>query len=176
MFLTIRTWNVHGGFPGKNLDHSIINDVMPKTAIFKGFSTLSGFRRKSKSEMVTFDSVKWKFRLSVKSPRKPHVRENSGWFFRIFFVRRVGCFEWSIHFWVHILGLVTRMDFILHIFIILNGLNNLAMIWLMLDHSKIRKMHFWMIQRAKKEVFGHFLELGLLDRLDIAYCDSTKCL
>ena len=49
------------------------------------------------------------------------------------------------------------------------------MIWLMLDHSKIRKMHFWMIQRAKKEVFGHFLEFGLLDRLDIAYCDSTKC-
>ena len=44
-----------------------------------------------------------------------------------------------------------------------------------LDHSKIRKMHFWMIQRAKKEVFGHFLEFGLLDRLDIAYCDSTKC-
>ena len=44
-----------------------------------------------------------------------------------------------------------------------------------LDHSKIRKMHFWMIQRAKKEVFGHFLEFGLLDRLDIADCDSTKC-
>ena len=32
-----------------------------------------------------------------------------------------------------------------------------------------------MIQRAKKEVFGRFLEFGLLDRLDIAYCDSTKC-
>ena len=31
-----------------------------------------------------------------------------------------------------------------------------------------------MIQIAKKEVFGHFLGLGLLDRLDIAYCDSTK--
>ena len=43
------------------------------------------------------------------------------------------------------------------------------------DHSKVTKMHFWMIQRAKKEVFGHFLEFGLLDRLDIAYCDSTKC-
>ena len=58
MFLTIRTWNVHGGFSGKNLDHSIISDVRPKTALFKGFSTLSGFRRKSKSGMVTFDSVK----------------------------------------------------------------------------------------------------------------------
>ena len=44
-----------------------------------------------------------------------------------------------------------------------------------LDHSKIRKMHFWMIQRAKNEVFGHFLEFGLLDRLDIAYCDRTQC-
>ena len=43
----------------------------------------------------------------------------------------------------------------------------------MKDHSKVTKMHFWMIQMAKKEAFGHFLELGLLDRLDIAYCDST---
>ena len=32
-----------------------------------------------------------------------------------------------------------------------------------------------MIQRPRKEVFGHFLEFGLLDRLDIAYYDSTKC-
>ena len=32
-----------------------------------------------------------------------------------------------------------------------------------------------MIQKVKKEVFGHFLEFGLLDQLDIAYCDSTKC-
>ncbi len=31
-----------------------------------------------------------------------------------------------------------------------------------------------MIQSAKKEFLGHFLEFGLLDRLDIAYCDSTK--
>ena len=43
------------------------------------------------------------------------------------------------------------------------------------DHSKVTKMHFWMIQGAKKEVFGHFLEFGLLDRHDIAYCDRTKC-
>ena len=26
------------------------------------------------------------------------------------------------------------------------------------DHSKITKIHFWMIQRAKRDVFGHFLE------------------
>ena len=31
-----------------------------------------------------------------------------------------------------------------------------------------------MQKRAKNEVFGRFLEFGLLDRLDIAYCDSTK--
>ena len=45
----------------------------------------------------------------------------------------------------------------------------------MMDHSKIVKMHFWMIQSAKKQVFGHFLDLGLLDRLDIAYFDRTIC-
>ena len=32
-----------------------------------------------------------------------------------------------------------------------------------------------MIQRAKTEGFGLFLELGLLDQLDYAYGDSTKC-
>ena len=31
-----------------------------------------------------------------------------------------------------------------------------------------------MQKRAKNEVFGRFLEFGLLDRLDVAYCDSTK--
>ena len=172
MFLTIRTWNVHGGFSGKNLDHSIINDIGPKTAIFKGFSTLSGFRRKSKSEMVTFDSVKWKFRLSVKSPRKPHVRENSGWFFRIFFVRRVGCFEWSIHFWVHILGLVTRMDFILHIFIMLNGLNNLAMICVVLDHSKITKNAF--LNDPKRRKISYWLLSGVCSAGSTWHCISWQ--
>ena len=47
---------------------------------------------------------------------------------------------------------------------------------IMKDHSKITNIHVWMIQRAKNELFGHFLEFCLLDRLDIAYCDSTKCL
>ena len=45
----------------------------------------------------------------------------------------------------------------------------------MKDHLKVSKMYLWMIQSAKKEVFGRFLEFGLLDRLDIADCDSTKC-
>ena len=43
------------------------------------------------------------------------------------------------------------------------------------DHSKSTRMHLWMIQRARKEVFGQFLELGLLDQPDVAYCDSTEC-
>ena len=45
----------------------------------------------------------------------------------------------------------------------------------MKEHSKVPKKHSWMIQNAKKEVFGHFLDLGLLDWLDIAYYDRTKC-
>ena len=73
------------------------------------------------------------------------------------------------------LSLVPRIDLILHILIELNGVHELAIVSPMLDHWKTRKMPFWMIQIAKKEVFGHFLEFGLLDRLDIAYCDSTKC-
>ena len=104
----------------------------------------------------------------MNSLRKPHVRD-------IIFHATRRMFEWSIQFWVNFSGLVSWMDFILHILILLNCLNDLAIISLMLDHSKIRKMRFWMIQRAKKEVFGHFLEFGLLDQLDIAYCSSTKC-
>ena len=36
------------------------------------------------------------------------------------------------------------------------------------------KMPFWMIQIAKNKVFGHFLEFGASDRLQIAYFDNTK--
>ena len=94
---------------------------------------------------------------------------------RFFFLRRVGLFEWSIQLSAILSSLVRQINLILHILITLNGLNNLADIWLMLDHSKVTKMHFWMIQSAKKQVFGRFLDLGLLDRLDIAYFDRTIC-
>ena len=67
-----------------------------------------------------------------------------------------------------------QIDSILHILIELNGVHDFAIIQLMLDHSKIRKMPFWMIQIAKNEVFGHFLELGASDWLQIAYYDYTK--
>ena len=78
-------------------------------------------------------------------------------------------FEWSkvpkMRFLAIFLSLVCWFDLILHILMVLN---NLVMIWLMLDHSKSRKMHFWLIQRAKNGVFGHFLNWGPLDWLDIA--------
>ena len=32
-----------------------------------------------------------------------------------------------------------------------------------------------MIQSAEKEDFGQYLEFGLLDQLDNAYCDSNQC-
>ena len=72
------------------------------------------------------------------------------------------------------LSLVHRIDFKLHIMIVLNDLDNWAHISTMLDHSKITEMPCWMIQRAKNEVFGHFLEFCALDRLENAYFGFTK--
>ena len=68
-----------------------------------------------------------------------------------------------------------QTDFKLHILIILNDVDMWVVISSMLDHSEITKMPFWMIQNAKNGVFDHFLEFGLLDRLDIAYYESTIC-
>ena len=159
----------------KNSGSLINHENVLKNGLFWGFLTLSQFWWKSSAGLVIFDCWIWKFGLSVNSQRKPHVREESGWFLRKNFVRRVGCrsppgVELAIF-----SSLVHPVNLILHILIKFNGLINLDTIWIMLDHSKITKMHFWMIQRATKEVFGHFLEFGLLDWLDIAYCDSTKC-
>ena len=41
--------------------------------------------------------------------------------------------------------------------------------------QKSQKCIFEWSKEPKKYVLGHFLEFGLLDRLDIAYCDSTNC-
>ena len=73
-----------------------------------------------------------------------------------------------------LLRFVHRIDLKLHILILLNDLDKWSFISSMLDHWKITKIPFWMIQRAKNEVFGHFLELGASDRLQIAYYDCTK--
>ena len=57
-------------------------------------------------------------------------------------------------------------------------INDLQRLGTVIAHEgsfKSVKMHFWMIQSAKKEVFGYFLEIGLWDWLDIAYFDRTKC-
>ena len=41
--------------------------------------------------------------------------------------------------------------------------------------QKSLKSIFWKIWSAKNEVFGHYLEFGLLDWLDVAYYDRTIC-
>ena len=46
----------------------------------------------------------------------------------------------------------------------------------MKDCSKVSKKHFWMIQSVKNEVFGHYLEFGQLDWLDVEYDDRTICI
>ena len=43
------------------------------------------------------------------------------------------------------------------------------------DHSKVIKLHVRVIQIAKSEVLGHFMEFDLFDRLHIADLDRTKC-
>ena len=133
------------------------------------FLTFSRFWRKSINGWCIFDDLIWNYRVSVNSSRKPHVRERSRWFLRKFFVRRVGCFEWSIQLLAIFSSLVHQINLIWHILIILNSLNNLTAILLMLDHSTITKKHFWMIRSAKKVFFGHFLVFGLLDWLDVAH-------
>ena len=88
-------------------------------------------------------------------------------------------FEWSKvpkkRFLAIIRSLVCWIDLILHFVIVLNVFNIRQCYQVMKDYSNITEMHFWMIHRAKNEGFDHFLEFALLDRLDIAYCDSTKC-
>ena len=87
-------------------------------------------------------------------------------------------FEWSKEpkFWflAFFLSLVHQIDFKSHIVIELSDLKDLAGITLMLNHSKVTKLSFWMIQIAKNEVFGHFIEFGPSDWLCIAYFDRTK--
>ena len=57
---------------------------------------------------------------------------------------------------VNFSSLEGRMDFILHILIVLNGLKSLAMISLMLDHSKISKNAFLNDPKSQKGGFWPF--------------------
>ena len=72
------------------------------------------------------------------------------------------------------LSLVHWFDSILYIMIKLNGLHDLAILSIVLDHSKIGKMSFWTIKIAKNEIFSQFRQFGSSDWLDIAYFDRTK--
>ena len=42
------------------------------------------------------------------------------------------------------------------------------------DHLEIRENAFMNDPRGQNEVLGHFLKLGVSDRLQIAYFDYTK--
>ena len=72
---------------------------------------------------------------------------------------RSGLFEWSVWFLVIFSSLDDRIDLKLHILTELNGAHNSAWKSLMSDHSKIRKMPFWMIQIAKMRFLALFLTL-----------------
>ena len=53
-------------------------------------------------------------------------------------------------------------------------LHDLASVSLMLDHSRITKMPFWLNQRSKNEALGQILEFGASDWLDTSFSGSTK--
>ena len=87
-------------------------------------------------------------------------------------------FEWSKEpkkrFLAIFLSLVCWIDLILHIVIVLNVFPSRQCYQVRKDHSNITKMHFWMIHRAKSEVFGHLIQIDPLDWLHFAYFDSAK--
>ena len=66
------------------------------------------------------------------------------------------------------LSLVHPIDLKLHILIILKWSDTWAVISPMLDHHKNAFLDDPKCQKREKEVFDHFLDLGLLDRLDTA--------
>ena len=84
-------------------------------------------------------------------------------------------FEWSklpkMSFFAIFSSLLYRTDLILHILIEVNCVHHSAIVWLMLNHAK---MHFWMIQIAKNNVFGHFLDFLPNHFLSFGRFDSSK--
>ena len=71
--------------------------------------------------------------------------------------------------------LVCWIDLILHIVIVLNAFQLSATLPGHEGSFKKHNIAFLNDPKSQKRRFGHFLEFGLLDRLDIAYYDSTKC-
>ena len=73
------------------------------------------------------------------------------------------------------LSLVCWIDLILHIVIVLNVFQLSARSPGHEGSFEKYKNAFFNDLKSQKRGFRHFLEFGLLDRLNIAYCDSTKC-
>ena len=95
MFLTMRIRNVHGGFSGKNLDHSIITKTCQKRPFFDFDQNLTENHGQDFSGKIFL----WNYRFLGVPPRKPHVRRGSRSFFFKFSVRRIYAFRpfWMIH-------------------------------------------------------------------------------
>ena len=101
------------------------------------------FGKSDRLYIAYFDCSKWSWRVGNGVAHFLHLDHS------IIMLRRYRntCFD---QFFAIFSSLVHRIDFILHISIVLSGVYYLA---IMLDHSKVTKLHFWMIQSAKNKVF-----------------------
>ena len=135
----------------KNVKSAFLNDN-------GHFSTLSGFWRKSSHGLGIFEGLKWKLRLSVESPRKPHVRENFYWFLMEFTVRGVDFLNdpfsfgsiscvWSVGWTSYCI------DLILHVMIELNFFQHLATLLCHVGSFWSYKKAFLNDPKCQKEVF-----------------------
>ena len=73
------------------------------------------------------------------------------------------------------LRLGTQIDSISHMMVVLNVSQHVAVVIghaRLINYAQCAKI---VQKRAKNEVFGHFLDFGDSDRLDIAYDDSPNC-
>ena len=116
------------------------------------------FGASDRLQIAYFDSTKWSWQVDC------HILHAGS------FKHHKKClFEWSkeqkMRFLVIFLSFVHRIGLKLRISIEMNGLQALACVSLMLDHSKTIKMPFWSLD----EKWGWlFLEFGLLDWFGIA--------
>ena len=172
MFPTIRGRNVHGGFSGKIPDHSIITKTCQKRPFFDFDQNLTENSWRNFSGKFFL----WNYRFLGVSPRKPHVREESGSFFKKFSVRRVYAFWpfWMIHM-VFSLFLEFRTSERLDITYF-----DRSKWCARFGHCITHVLHNWLciisIIYAKMGVFSHFLEIGTSDWLDVAYFECAKWL
>ena len=146
-------------FPGKNLDHSIITIQCQKQPFLRVFQLWAHFDGNLIMEWSLFMPYYDRTFIS----EQPRENRMSGKIL-VQFLRFLACdaykpysyFEWSIQCWVNFSGLVSWMDFILHILILLNELNDLAIISLMLDYSKNQENAFLNDPKSQKRGFWPF--------------------